>query len=299
VTDEVENVVAASGGWGDSFDPGWVASDHYRLLSLAVTVRSTEPEWAEALAWHLEPFRIRDQGEQALEFWLYRREEDEGGYRYEGSEIRDWEELSPALLHALWDVHGIVPRATRDFLDLHSGALARNGHGLLLPASQDVGKSTTSVALMAAGFDYLSDEVGAIDPVTGKLYPFPKKVQLDPEAMAFFPDLADRLDDRRGLTGRLLARFVSPADMGARVAEPARPRWIVFLEPDRTGPPRLEAVSRAAAVERMAENSSNLYRYGDRGVVLLSRVAQGAEAFSLSGGNPKERAELLAERLAP
>jgi hypothetical protein len=202
-------------------------------------------------------------------------------------------------LHALWDVHGIVPRATRDFLDLHAGSLSREGHGLLLPASQDVGKSTLSVALMAVGFEYLSDEVAAIDPITGKVYPFPKKVQLEAETMRFFPGLAERLDDRSGLTGRLLARFIAPDDVGARVGQPARPKWIVFLDPDRSGPPRLEPVARAAAVERMAENCSNLYRYGDRGVVLLSRVAQDADAFTLSGGNPTERAELLAERLVP
>jgi hypothetical protein len=267
------------------------------MLSLSVTVRSTEPEWAEALSWHLEPFRIRHQGEEALEFWLYRTEE--GGYRYQGSEVLDWEELSPALLHALWDIHAIVPKATRDFLDLHAGSLVRGGHGLLLPAAQDVGKSSLSVALMAAGFDYLSDEVGALDPITSRAFPFPKRVQLDPEALAFFPDLAERLDDRRGLTGKLTARFVRPEDVDARFGQPAMPRWIVFLDPDRSGPPRLEPVTRSAAVERMAENSSNLYRYGDRGVILLARVAQEAEAFSLSGGAPKDRAELLAERLNP
>ena len=262
-----------------------------------MTVRSTEPEWAEALAWHLEPFRIREQGEEALEFWLYRAGNGDMMYRYQGSEIREWEALSPALLHALWDIHAIVPKATRDFLDLHAGSLSRDGHGLLIPASQDVGKSTLTVALMTAGFDYLSDEVGAIDPVTTRVHPFPKRVQLDPETLDFFPGLADRLDDRRGLTGRLLARFITPADVGARFGQPSKPRWIVFLEPDRSGAPRLESVARSAAVERMAENSSNLYRYGERGVILLSRVAQEAEAFSLSGGNPKERAELLSERL--
>lgn len=249
------------------------------------------------MSWHLAPFRIKEQAEQALEFWLYRTED--GGYRYQGSEVVEWEELAPALLHAVWDIHAIVPRATRDFLDLHAGSLSRSGHGLLLPASQDVGKSTLTVALMEAGFDYLSDEVAAIDPVTGRVYPFPKWVQLDPETLNFFPGLEERLDDRRGLTGRLLARFVRPQDLGAKPAEPARPRWIVFLDAVRGGPPRLEPLARSAAVERMAENSSNLYRYGDRGVILLSRVAREAQAFNLSGGTPKERAALLAERLVP
>jgi hypothetical protein len=265
---------------------------------VGVTVRTTEPAWAEALAWHLEPFRVREPGDRDLEFWLYRPEEKDDAYRYQGSEILDWEALSPALLHALWDIHAIVPKVTRDFLDLHAASVSRNGHGVLLPASPDVGKSTLTVALRTVGFDYLSDEIAAVDPVTDLVYPFPKRVQLEPEALEFFPGLAERLDDRQGLSGRLRARFIRPEDVGAKVSPPVRPRWIVFLEEDRSGSPRLEPVSRAAAVERMAENSSNLYRYGERGVILLSRLAQNAEAFSLSGGNPSERADLLSERLA-
>jgi hypothetical protein len=266
---------------------------------MAITVRSTEPEWAEALAWHLEPFRVREPGDRDLGFWLYRPGDEPAVYRYQGSEILDWEALSPALLHALWDIHALVPKASRDFIHLHAGSLARDGQGVLLPATPEAGKSTLTVAMMAAGFAYLSDEIGAIDPITGRVYPFPKRVQLDPESLGFFPRVAERLDDRRGLTGQLLARFVRPEDVGGRYGEPVPARWVVFLEEDRTGPPRLEPVSRAAAVERMAENCSNLYRYGERGVILLSRVARGAEAFSLGGGNPEERAELLAERLLP
>jgi hypothetical protein len=249
------------------------------------------------LAWHLDPFRVHEAGDRDLEFWLYRPEDREDVYRYQGSEVLDWEALSPALLHAVWDIHAVVAKATRDFLDLHAGSLSRNGHGLVLPASPDVGKSTLTVALMTAGFDYLSDEIAAIDPVSDLVYPFPKRVQLEPEAVDFFPGLAERLEDRQGLNERLRARFIRPEDAGARTGGPVRARWIVFLEPDRKGSPRLEPVSRAAAVERMAENSSNLYRYGQRGVILLSRIARNADAFSLSGGTPKDRAELLAETL--
>ncbi len=220
-------------------------------------------------------------------------------YRYQGSETVDMEDLSPALLHALWDIHAAVPRNTRDFVNLHAGVVSRGGGALVLPATMEVGKSTMAVALMAKGFDYLSDEVGAIDPITTRVYPFPKRISLEAETLAFFPGLMDRLEDRQGLTGRLAARFVRPEDLDARFGGPAPVRWIVFPEADRKGTPRLEPIPRAQAVERMAEHCFNLYRYAERGVVLLSRVAQGAEAFSLTGGNPQERAELLAERLLP
>jgi hypothetical protein len=47
----------------------------------------------------------------------------------------------------------------------------------------------------------------------------------------------------------------------------------------------------------MAESSFNLYRYGERGVVLLSRIAAGAPAFELRGGTPADRADLISDRL--
>jgi hypothetical protein len=46
----------------------------------------------------------------------------------------------------------------------------------------------------------------------------------------------------------------------------------------------------------MAANCFNLHRYRERGVIVLSRVAERAEAFLLEGGTAGDRAELLADR---
>jgi hypothetical protein len=48
----------------------------------------------------------------------------------------------------------------------------------------------------------------------------------------------------------------------------------------------------------MAANCFNLYRYGERGVVLLSRIARDAEAFRLTGGSISERVGLLCDHIA-
>jgi hypothetical protein len=57
-------------------------------------------------------------------------------------------------------------------------------------------------------------------------------------------------------------------------------------------------VTSAQAVEEMASTSFNLFRYEDRGVILLSRIAKEAKAFRLEGGTPRERAALLGDQLA-
>jgi hypothetical protein len=205
-------------------------------------------------------------------------------------------DLTEVLAHAVWDLHQLVPKNARDFLFLHAGAVARDGGALVLPAQMDSGKSSLTTALLRSGWDYLSDELGPIDPVTGRVYAFPKLISLDDASLGFFPGLADRLPDR-GATP-LPERFVGPEDVGSQVAGPAAARWIVFPTSDWDGDARLTPVTSAESVERMAKNSFNLYRYGERGVILLSRVAAAAQAFELSGGTPSERADLLTRELA-
>lgn len=255
------------------------------------------------MRWHLEPFR-----RPALEPWpvqvsVFVRDEDSGQdpprYSYSrGNELgHSGQSLVRLLEYAIWDVHACVSEKTRDYLLLHSGAVSRGGESVLIVSAAGVGKSSLVAGLLELGFDYLSDELGAIDPVTQRAYPFPKHISLDAGSLAFFPGLQERLGDRQGLSQGLTGRFVGPDDLGASVAGPSDVRWLVFPSGDRDGSPRLSPLSKAEAVRRMAELSFNLYRFKERGVVLLSRIAERTQAYQLDGGNVRERAALLAERL--
>lgn len=270
--------------------------DHYRLLSLPVQVRSADEWFVSAMRWHLEPFR-RSRAEAEEVVVEERVEPDEGGrgdlvYLKNGVEEHRGSRIG-VLHHALWDVHGIVPRWSRDFLFVHAGSVAREGRALLLPAPPGRGKSSLVAALLRRGFEYLSDELGALDPVSGRAYPFPKRLALDPAALRFFPGLIDRLQDRETSGVALGKRYARPEDLGADVAAPTSVDRIVFLGPQRRGRPRLTPLVAAEAVERLAASCLNLYRYRERGVILLSRVASAAEAFELSGGDPNDLATTL------
>jgi hypothetical protein len=273
------------------------------LLSCSFTVRSVDERFAAALRWHLAPF-LRSAGDQLANMVdVYVEEEapipdDPPLSLFEGGILQfKHPRVDKLLQHAIWSLHAAVPNRSRDFVFLHAGAVVRGGDALLLPGAMDVGKSTLVVALLERGSAYLSDELGAIDPITGRLYPFPKLISLDDDALRHLDGLEGRLVDRRDTGIALPQRYVRPNDVGSQVADPTRARWIVFLSAERSGPPRLESIARAEAVERMAANCFNLFRYRERGVVLLSRIAQDVEAFELRGGTPRERAELLTERL--
>jgi hypothetical protein len=207
------------------------------------------------------------------------------------------EEIPGLLAVAVWGIHAAIPQTLKDFLFLHSGAVARDGAGLLLPAPMDSGKSTLVLALLSSGFQYLSDELGVLDPVTGKAYPFPKRIGMDAAGLSYFPGLEEAMVDRRVPPIILSQRYVQPQDVGSSVAEPAEIRYVVFPSPVWDGTPQLAPISKAETVQRMASNAFNLNVYEDRGVVLLSRIAARAEAYTLEGGTPLERAQLLAEHL--
>jgi hypothetical protein len=271
-------------------------------VDISIRVRSTDEGFAEAFRWHLAPFR-RDRPDPDYEgVHLYVHpdhvEDTPPPYTYaRGLEVRFEEPSLPtAFVRALTELQDHVSKTVRSFVALHAGAVATDEGALFLPAPTKRGKSTLVAGLLARGFRYLSDEAGLVDPVTSTAHPFPRRITLQEVAVARFPGLEDRLQDREGLRGHPFYRYARPEDLESETSQASTIRWLVFPGPDRSGSPRLSPIGRAEAVEQMAANCFNLHRYRDRGVIVLSRVTEHAEAFSLEGGTAANRAELLAER---
>ena len=283
----------------EAVPPGWVAQDAFRMLSMAFSVKSEDERFSESLRWHLGPFLLDAPAPASIpaEF-LATDETGEPAYifRFSTHERFRVAMLAEAIHRTVWELHRAVHDQVRDFLLLHAGAVVRGGHALLLPAETASGKSSLTLGLLEKGASYLSDDLAALDPVTNRAYPFPKRIKLIPDALEFFPGLEERLGDR-DLPFSQFERFVRPEDVGASVAEPATVKWVVFPTSEFEGPPVLEPMTKAESVKEMAANCLNLYRFGDAGVVLLSRIANGAESFRLRGGSLGERIELLSDQL--
>lgn len=262
-------------------------------------MRSTKRRFSEFLRWHLEPFVRPQEDPGATLTELLVREEDQDETPEVYSYLR-WREVvyrSPSFAdvarYALWDIHHQATQNVRSFLALHAGAVATAQGSLILPGPMESGKSTLVAALLRAGWGYLSDEVAALDPITGRAHPFPKHLYLDQDSVDMFPGLGERLADRDERSRGRLDRTIRSQDLDAAVAGPVALRAIVFLGRDRVGPARLLDMPGGEAVLQMAANCFNLHRYGERGVEFLSRVARDAVMFRLEGGGPMERADLL------
>lgn len=66
---------------------------------------------------------------------------------------------------------------------LHGAALSRSGRAVAILGDSGFGKSTLTLALLARGFGFLSDEVAALDRDSGRVAPFPKAIEARAESL--------------------------------------------------------------------------------------------------------------------
>ena len=124
----------------------------------------------------------------------------------------------------MFNINWLAFQRSSSYLVLHASAVARDGVAVVMPAIANSGKSTLATGLIAAGFDYLTDEATAIDLDTGTIVGYPKSLTLDPGSQRLLPDL-----EPSGLTGRSQKWYVAPdAIRAGSVTRRARLEHLVF-----------------------------------------------------------------------
>jgi hypothetical protein len=210
------------------------------------------------------------------------------------SHVRWHERAAPlrSVLH--WALNG------PNRLLVHAGAVGIGGRCVLLTGPGGSGKSTSAVAALLGGLDYLGDDYVLVDltdqqPVAHSLYATAK---LAPGAMAVLPSLRNS-SRRPGAPDDEKLVFdvegLRPGGLGtsARIVGIVLPR----LHPD--GPTRLRCVSAVTALQALAP--STIFQAPERnGAELgpLAHLARSVPAFVLElGGPPEEVGPVLARLL--
>jgi len=281
----------------------WKGEATYRVLSYYFGVRWNSAPIGDYVRSVLEPFAVppdpREQrspptpGTPPTYFLVKRRPSDDARYellygdQYAFNTMIRSPQLANVLTHLFWNINVETTRRTGDFLLVHAGAVVTpRGDGLLLPAPSGSGKTTLVAGLVREGFFYLSDEAGAIDPVTGRLHPYPKALTLKRAPEELFPDLVVGNGRRDLLPGTWLVRAedLRPGAVGG----PSEVRFVVAPRYRRGARTELAAMSRAAGVVELADNTLNLPLYRSRAVTLLARVVARARCYRLEYGDLDE-----------
>jgi hypothetical protein len=199
-----------------------------------------------------------------------------------------------ALEHLFWHINSETFRTTGNFLLIHAGSVSTPaGEGVLLPADPGSGKTTLTAALVQAGFRYLSDEAGAIDPVTGRVYPYPKALSFKKGRSEVFADLRRKYDGSRLLQKQwhLRAEDIRPEAQGG----PCQVKFVIAPRYQEGATLAMTPMSPAECAVELARCALNLPVYKARALPLLAGVARGARAYRLVSGNITEAVRAVGE----
>jgi hypothetical protein len=143
-------------------------------------------------------------------------------------------------------VQTVVP-ATPHLLTLHAAALERGGRTLLLAGPSGAGKTTLSLALARAGWNFGSDEILLLDRDLGlRALPLPPCIKADafPLIESWFPELRSAPQhERYGYVVKYLPIRSMPL-VGL-------PGYVVFLRFDPEGPNDIQPLDPFGALERL------------------------------------------------
>ena len=137
------------------------------------------------------------------------------------------------------------------FALMHGAALVRHGHGFALIGSTGSGKSTLAAGLMAAGFDYLADDLVALAQPDAAIVPWPLPISVKPGSLDIlasrYPDLAQAA---RYQTKNIEARLLLP-DADAWDTPPVKLKTLIFPRFIAGTTPQTRRLSPFEALERL------------------------------------------------
>ena len=137
------------------------------------------------------------------------------------------------------------------FALLHGAALARSGHAFALAGSPGAGKSTLAAGLIAAGFDYLADDLVALSAPDALIVPWPLPLSLKPGSLdVLTPRLPQLAGAPRYRTKGLDARLLIP-DAGVWDREPVKLRTLFFPRFTAGGAPEARRLSSFEALQNL------------------------------------------------
>lgn len=217
-------------------------------------------------------------------------------WRLGGRQVSLWSEglrpfepypVGSALPLFEWGGNWLLAQRLNAYWLLHAGVVARNNHALILPAEPGSGKSTLTCALHLAGWRFLSDEFGVVEPKTGTVLPMLKPAALKNRSIEVIGQRPGAVlgpvfpGTRKGD----VAHFVPDRSSFDHRRTAATPRLVVFPRFVAGAALQCTALPKAQAAMRLGLNSFNYQTLGPIGFQAAVALAQRTRAYDLVYGD--------------
>jgi hypothetical protein len=216
--------------------------------------------------------------------------------RRDGFCLHELDHVDDILPYLAWELNlAAIESLGQRYLLFHAGAVASRGQGFLLPAASGSGKTTLVAGLVAAGFEYFSDEVGVLDPgVPWHLLPYAKSLYVKKGSLGVVADLvASGLDafPHTRLGGEAVWLLPPPARSWASM--PAQLKYVIFPQYVPAAATVLEPLPRMSALTLLLEQSFSVQRQGGVGLERSVDLLRRADCYRLIVGDLQSAVETL------
>lgn len=146
-----------------------------RFFDLAVTIQSDQPDFMQLFSYMFDRFRVSEAA-SATDAQRLTAVYTATSAATPTLTINDTFSAALPPQIAFQTILNTVAAGVRSHILLHAGALAHNGSGIMIAADSRHGKTTLVLALLRAGFHFLSDHIAAVGRADGRLHPFPRRL---------------------------------------------------------------------------------------------------------------------------
>ena len=174
--------------------------------------------------------------------------------------------------------------ALQEYFLFHAAVLVRSGKAFLLPARAGSGKTTLAAELATGDWTFFSDELALLDPLTRQVSPLALPMSIKPGSLLplrkSYPGLVDLpIWDRAD--GQRVRYLLPPRNSLPGVAQTALVRKIVFPCFQAGGETRLEPLTKAVALQYLAETGSSNRSLKEVDIAAMVALVENADCYRL------------------
>lgn len=190
--------------------------------------------------------------------------------------------LSHAFPLLEWAMNWCISTQAHQYLMLHAAVIERNGYAVIMPAPPGSGKSTLCAGLINRGWRLLSDELALISLTDRLISPLGRPISLKNRSIEIMQKYAPHAvfnplthDTAKGT----VTHMKIPGEQLLRIADRAKPRWVVFPKYVPDSKAVLTPRSKANSMLELGRNSFNYMVLGLTGFEILGDVISDCDCF--------------------